>query len=95
MITDPRIAQQEQTCFACPEQYEGQLTTGEYFYFRYRYGIASLYLSWEAVPNGPSTADACDSMSVGNDSLMGTFESNEERNNTFKTLLDRLDAMLV
>lgn len=95
MLTDPRIRSQVQTCFACPEQYEGELITGEYFYFRYRYGVASLYLSWEGVPRGPEKADAYDSMSVGNDSLSGIFESSEERNNTFKALLDRLDAMLV
>ena len=36
------VATYEQTCFACPTQYQGQLRDGTWFYFRYRYGTASL-----------------------------------------------------
>ena len=32
----------EQTCHACPAQFEGQLDTGEYFYGRYRWGCLSI-----------------------------------------------------
>lgn len=94
MMTDPRIAQQVQTCYACPEQYEGLLTTGEHFYFRFRHGCASLYIAWGEVPYGPSTADGYESMSVG-DSLAGIFDSDEQRNSTFKALLDSLDATMM
>lgn len=93
MLADPRIDNYKQTSFACPEQYEGQLLTGEFFYFRYRHGCASLYLSWYQIPYGPSSADACTSMSVG-DGLQGIFESDEQRNGTFKKLLDELDRAM-
>ncbi len=32
----------EQTCWACPTQWEGTLKDGRSFYFRYRWGTASL-----------------------------------------------------
>lgn len=33
------------TCSGCPTQYEGYLESGEYVYFRYRWGWASLEIS--------------------------------------------------
>lgn len=93
MLTDPRIDNYKQTCYGCPEQYEGQLLTGEFFYFRYRNGCASLYLSWYAVPYGPESADAYEGMSVG-DNLQGIFEDDKQRNGTFKKLLDELGGDL-
>lgn len=91
MLTDVRIDTQREIGFACPEQWDGQLTTGEFFYFRYRYGVAALYLCWTEMPRGPEKADAYESMSVG-DGYAGIFESSEQRNWAFATLLDRLDA---
>lgn len=90
-LTDPRIDNYRQTGFSCPESYEGELLTGEFFYFRYRNGCASLYLSWYIIPHGPLSADVYTSMDVGDD-LQGIFESDEQRNGTFKKLLDELDA---
>lgn len=93
MLADPRIANHYMTSYACPEQYDGELTTGEFFYFRYRHGYAALYLKWGEVPYGPDSADAYTGMSVG-DSLQGIFENDEQRNATFKKLLDELDASM-
>lgn len=93
MLTDERIDEFNQTSFACPEQYEGTLTTGEFFYFRYRNGYAALYLKWGGPAYGPSTADAHTGIGVG-DGLQGIFDDDEQRNGTFKLLLDRLDGFL-
>lgn len=90
MLTDPRIDTFNQTSFACPESYTGQLRTGEFFYFRYRNGYASLYLSWTAVPYGTISADSDNGIGVG-DSLQGIFDDDEQRNGVFKLLLDELD----
>lgn len=94
MLTDLRVEWHREISFACPEQYEGQLTTGEKFYFRFRYGVAALYLCWTEMPRGPEKADAYESMIVG-DSLQGIFEDSEQRNGVFKLLLDRVDATMV
>lgn len=96
MLTDPRVTNYTQTSFACPEQYEGELNTGEHFYFRYRNGWAALYLGRGGVPRGPASEfHICDlGMSVG-DSLQGIFDDDEQRNSTFKSLLDDLDRMMV
>ena len=45
MINHPAIVEQEQTCSACPTQYEGRLADGRWFYFRYRHGRAILGFS--------------------------------------------------
>jgi hypothetical protein len=34
----------EQTCFACPSQWEGETVDGKKFYIRYRFGWLSLHL---------------------------------------------------
>jgi hypothetical protein len=39
---DGLVASYEQTCFACPTQYEGTLCDGRWFHFHYRYGVVSL-----------------------------------------------------
>lgn len=41
-INDPRVATCTMTLPRAPEEYEGQLTDGRWFYFRYRWGHASL-----------------------------------------------------
>ena len=38
----PAVKSIEQTCFACPSQWEGKTTEGERLYCRYRYGILSV-----------------------------------------------------
>lgn len=40
-----KIINLECTCGACPTQYEGKLEDGRMFYFRYRWGYASLSVS--------------------------------------------------
>lgn len=76
------------TCEACPEQYEGQLTDGRYFYFRYRHGMASL-----AVASTPTQVagriDETLDLKPGPMEPDGMFTSQEQRDNTFTTLLAR------
>jgi hypothetical protein len=86
-ISHPAIASSAQTCWACPEQYEGQLIDGQFFYFRYRFGCATLGV-------GPTLDEAVEDprearLRVG-DNLRGTFDSTEERDLVFaQLLLDR------
>lgn len=98
-LTDPRVAESKGGG-ACPEQHEGRLTTGEYFYFRYRSGWASVTLGRTPGVYGPPFRGvespperdgfiAEEGMNVG-DGLQGIFDDDEQRNSTFSTLLDRL-----
>lgn len=83
LFGDPRVATVERTCGACPEQYEGTLTDGRPFYFRYRHGWAGL-----GIGHGDERFRANDAgMAVG-DGLAGSFESEEERDGVFWRLLD-------
>lgn len=83
MIDHPLIAEQTQTCWACPEQYEGRLLNGLYFYFRYRNGYAGLACGWvyNNVIGGTDVG-----MNHG-DSLQGVFDSPEDRAAVFTQLL--------
>lgn len=74
-INHPAVKDSEQTCGACPEAYEGTLTDGRTFTFRYRHGYASLTVGDHGVGRA-----------VG-DSLRGVFDSPEERDATFTELL--------
>lgn len=38
----PEVATVRQTCYACPDQWEGTLVPGGYFYLRLRHGEATL-----------------------------------------------------
>lgn len=80
-LGDVRVATVEQTSGGCPEQYEGTLIDGREFYFRYRHGWASLGLGEDRY----SSKDA--GMAVG-DGWAGVFESEVERDRTFRQLLD-------
>lgn len=90
-LTDPRVAESRGGGM-CPEQHEGRLHSGEFFYFRYRHGHASVTLA-----DRPEVYGAWESgflreagMEVGHP-LDGTFGDDEElRNQTFSALLDRL-----
>ncbi len=60
MIGYENVVSETQTCLACPTQYEGRLSDGRGFYFRYRHGVASLGFdskdgSADAVGNSVST----------------------------------------
>lgn len=79
-LDHPLVAESDRTCFACPEQHEGTLVTGETFYFRYRYGHVTL-----SVDRAGKRRDVV--MPLG-DSLQGVFASSEERESVFADLLD-------
>lgn len=84
----PFVLTAEQTCSACPEQWEGDLVAGLRFYFRYRWGVASLGV-------GPDEGSAvCDPHEVRTSyghKLAGVFEDAHVRDWVFWQLLrDRL-----
>lgn len=95
MLTDSRIDNYRQTSFACPEQYAGTLDTGEFFYFRYRNGYASLTLGAGGMSYGPSDKHhTCETGTRVGDGLQGIFDDDMQRNSTFTKLLDELDALV-
>lgn len=86
MTLHPLVATATQTCFACPEQWEGTLIDGSHFYFRYRHGVASLGV-------GPDEGSAVDdpnevSMRYG-DSMQGILDGAESRRAAFAELMLR------
>jgi hypothetical protein len=86
-IGHPAIASSVQTCWACPEQYEGQLIDGQFFYFRYRFGCATLGVGRTL---DEASEDPCEVHLRVGDNLRGTFGSTEERDIVFaRLLLDR------
>jgi hypothetical protein len=85
-VRNPQINTSTQTCFACPEQYEGQLVDGRRFYFRYRNGWASLAVGGDDVSGRQDVG-----MAVG-DGLQGIFDSPEQRDQVFAELLERANA---
>jgi hypothetical protein len=76
------VVEDEQTCYACPTQWEGRLTDGRYFYFRYRGGWASLALGDSA----GEVAGRCDhEMQIG-----GYFDGSMDDGEYHKTFLSLL-----
>jgi hypothetical protein len=95
-LTDPRVAE-SQGGGACPEQHEGRLRSGEFFYFRYRHGWASVTLGDRPQVYGPPRSGmdspgflAEEGMSVGSEMQGSFYDDDELRNRTFTALLDRL-----
>jgi hypothetical protein len=91
-ITHHAIAEQEQTCLACPEQYQGTLVDGRTFYFRYRHGWATLGLGHDL------DSAVLDPEGVGRevgDDLDGQFASPEIRDSVFAILLAERFGQLV
>jgi hypothetical protein len=85
-VNHPDIADFEQTCGACPEQYEGTLNDGSTFYFRYRHGWASLGIGADL------DAAVCDPREVGEsvgDHYQGMFDTEDQRDAVFARLLDQ------
>lgn len=84
-MRNPQILSSEQTCFGCPEEHEGRLTDGRWFYFRYRSGWASLAVrdNYEDVAGQQDVG-----MEVG-DGLQGIFDNSEQRDEVFAELLAR------
>ena len=67
------ITELEQTCFACPSQWEGKTETGKEVYIRYRWGYLSIRVDEEE-------------MHVGK--LGGGFDGHIEESEMLQTLRD-------
>lgn len=80
------VREYEQTCGACPEQYEGVLHDGRHFYFRYRYGVASLGVGRD---NGSAICDPNEVRMAVSDGLQGIFDSPQQRDEVFAQLFAR------
>jgi len=80
------IRESEQTCYACPDQHEGTLIGGVPFYFRYRFGTASLTVG-DGVNGFPSDYPREYAAVSLADSMAGVFDSDEQRDAMFDTLL--------
>ncbi len=84
-MDNPAVLGWECTCESCPEQYEGLLVDGRWFYFRYRFGRAELGLG--------DTLDAAVWDSIGRRSVRvgdkydGRFIDEAQRNRIFDALL--------
>ena len=88
-LTDvPEVDSATHSSFACPEVWEGRLTDGRYFYFRYRHGVASLALSRLSVDD--AAVQPRKQMDHG-DSLRGIFEYSSDRELVFRRLLTEWD----
>lgn len=87
-LDDPRIAESALTCSACPEQYEGQLRDGRFFYFRYRWGRVRLGVGGTSSDAIRGT-DGVQLEAVG-DALQGIFDSPEQRDALFTAMLDAI-----
>lgn len=82
-MLSPLVSEAEMTCAVCPVQYEGKLLDGRWFYFRYRFGWASLAVG----PDYDTVMGRQDvGMAVG-DSLQGFFDADEQRDAVFQELL--------
>lgn len=85
----PAIASFSQTCGACPEQYEGVLKDGRFFYYRMRFNRAELGIGdthEEAVYyRTPYSFES-------NNPYRGMFEDEAERDATFAILFPRAES---
>lgn len=89
MIGHPLVASSTRTCYACPEQYEGKLTDGRWFYFRYRN-------SWAGLAVGENYDDVMgreDAGMASGDGLQGIFGDHQIRDQVFAELVGRLSAL--
>lgn len=97
-LEHPTIRTARMTCRGCPEQWDGELHDGRFFYFRYRFGWASLAvgptLSTVQGHDGrgvlPSGVDALRVQYGG--SYSGQFDTPEERTELFDRLLEHIDG---
>jgi hypothetical protein len=83
-LSHPVVATSAYTCWGCPEQYEGQLVDGRFFYFRFRWGVATLGLG--ITPDAAVEDDREARFAVG-DNLRGVFDDDLERDLIFARLL--------
>jgi hypothetical protein len=87
-LLDPRVRDSVRTCGVCPEQYEGTLVDGREFYFRYRYGMATLGLGKDRF------GEALRYVEHGDD-LQGEFEDEATREDVLGRLLDETDPEFI
>ena len=43
-----KVQELKQTCYACPSQWEGKLSSGQYIYIRYRWGVLRVGIGYSA-----------------------------------------------
>ena len=96
-LEHPMVEECTQTCFACPEAYEGLLKDGRAFYFRYRYGTARLGVGrvlddavWASSPlrrHHPQPPETRYALKDVGDDLQGMFDNTEQRDEIFNALM--------
>lgn len=92
-LTHPAIKSARMTCWACPEQWDGELHDGRFFYFRYRWGRATLAIgpdlrSVQGVTGLGQVTGVDASMLEHGDRLRGCFATDDERSEVFARLFD-------
>lgn len=85
-MNDPRVTTWTKTCSWAPEQYEGRLATGEVFYFRLKYGYASLGIGADL---DAAIDDSHEWSWQSADRHMHEFPDEVTRDEVFTQLLDR------
>jgi hypothetical protein len=92
-LEHPAIRTARQTCEGSPDQWEGELHDGRHFYFRYRWGRASLALGPTAKSVAGITGPFPDDPGVWycvishGDPMRGSFDSDAERCEVFARLV--------
>jgi hypothetical protein len=94
MVLHPAVAAATLTCDAVPVQWEGQLVDGRRFYFRYRFGRATLAVGPTKSVNGVTIPEQDRTAWVASvmhgDRFRGMFDSDEEQNTIFAELLEQI-----
>lgn len=85
-LSHPRVAFAETSCVACPEQVDGRLSDGRTFYFRYRFGRATLGLGDD---RHGAVRDPERALVHHGDPLQGAFDSEAERDTVFAELVEK------
>lgn len=86
-LSHPAVAIATLTCCACPVQYSGRFVDGRFFYFRYRFGRASL----AAGRNRDGVEGRQDVVVAHGDAMQGCFDSEHERDLVFAKLYELLE----
>ena len=86
ITADPRVRTATMTCEGCPVQIEGALADGRTFYFRYRYGCATLGAGADLA--AAVLDDGAVSQNHG-DRLQGVFDTYDDLARVFLALLDQ------
>ena len=81
-----KIKSLQQTCFACPSQWEGELEDGRFIYIRYRWGNLGFGI-------GNTLSEAIENYNYGED-LGKEFDGVMETNDMLRHLGDMADSRL-